>query len=217
MCGNCAGSAARWVPLRQERSSSYPEGGRLHAPDQLSVQRAGWARRVRRSVDSRQCPIEGPQDLAQALRTTKHWDFVAGAQIGNLEPEVGWSEWDVADAESRPTVIQDAVRAIRSIIMPFLARFTDRPRALNTLDDWPVPGLEIVPAIELALSYDDRPRAQSLLERFFVRHPDLRAEYHAKLEEDRHAGLPCHTGEGLAADLAKATIQYELTPVSAAA
>jgi len=162
--------------------------------------------------------------LSKGLKTWRrrfepqsNWDFVAGAQIGNLELEAGWSEWDVADPESRPAVIQDAVRAIRSIIMPFFARFTDRPRALNTLDDWPVPGLEIVPAIELALSYDDQPRAQSLLERFFVRHPDLRAEYHAKLEEYRHAGLPGHTGEGWAADLAKATIQYELAPVSAAA
>jgi uncharacterized protein DUF4304 len=147
----------------------------------------------------------------------RDWDFVAGGQIGNLDTETGWSEWDLADSESRLAVIQDAVGAIRSIIMPFFARFADRSSALNTLDAWPVPGLEIVPAIELALAYDERLRAQSLLERFFVRYSDLLAEYHAKLEEYRRAGLPSHTGEGWAADLAKATIQYELTPVSTAA
>src|SRR5436309_103058 len=145
------------------------------------------------------------------------WDFVAGGQIGNLEPDAGWSEWDVAVPDSRPAAIQDAVKAIRATIMPFFARFADRASALNTLDEWPVPGLEIVPAIELALSYNDRPRAQSLLERFFVRYPDLLAEYHAKLQEYRRAGLPNYKGDGWAADLVKATIEYDLAPVSAAA
>ena len=145
------------------------------------------------------------------------WDFVAGGQIGNLEPEPGWSEWNVADPKGRPAVIEDAVTGIRSTVLPFFARFADRSSALNTLDQWPVPGLAIVPSIELALSYGDRVRAQALLERFFVRYPDLLAEYHAKLDEYRRTGLPTYRDGGWAADLAKATIQYELAPVSAAA
>src|SRR5512143_161755 len=143
------------------------------------------------------------------------WDFVAGGQIGNLESEAGWSEWNVANPENRPSVIEDAVKGIRSIVFPFFARFADQTTALSTLDQWPVPGVEIVPAIELALSYNDRGRAQALLRRFFVQYPDLVAEYRARLDEYRRTGLPTFRSGGWAADLAKATIQYELAPAAA--
>jgi hypothetical protein len=142
-----------------------------------------------------------------------NWDFVAGGQVGNLETEPGWSEWNVADSASRSHVIEDAITAIKSIVCPFFARFKDRPSAVSALDHWPVPGLEILPAIELALSYGDPVRAQRLLQRFFAQHGDLLGDYRAKLHEYGRAGLPDYQGGGWAPELAKATIQYELTPV----
>jgi len=133
------------------------------------------------------------------------WDFVAGGQIGNLDPQPGWSEWNLADPQGRPAAIDDAIGTIRSTALPFFALFTDRSSALKTLDQWPKPGIEIVPAIELALSYDDRPRAQSLLKRFFDARQDLLPEYHAKLVEFRTSGLPPYRDTAYGAVLARAT------------
>lgn len=49
--------------------------------------------------------------------------FIAGGQIGNLLPEPTWMEWDFADDKARESEIEDAVAAIRRIILPFFAQF----------------------------------------------------------------------------------------------
>ena len=49
--------------------------------------------------------------------------FIAGGQIGNLLPEPTWMEWDFADESARDREIDDAVAAIRRIILPFFATF----------------------------------------------------------------------------------------------
>ena len=144
------------------------------------------------------------------------WDRVAGGQIGNLEPEPGWSEWNLADPETRSAAVNEAVGAIQRTILPFFALFVDRGAALTTLDTWPTPGVEPVPAIELALAYDDRARAQRLLQQFFHHHADLLPKYRTALLEFRSAGVPSYRPAGYAAELAKATIEYGLTPIAAA-
>jgi hypothetical protein len=52
--------------------------------------------------------------------------FIAGGQIGNLLPEATWMEWDFADEEARGSEINDAVAAIRRIVLPFFAPFENR-------------------------------------------------------------------------------------------
>ncbi|MFL6752334.1 MAG: hypothetical protein ACJ8FL_03795 [Sphingomicrobium sp.] len=52
--------------------------------------------------------------------------FIAGGQIGNLLPEATWMEWDFADEEARRSEINDAVAAIRRIVLPFFAPFENR-------------------------------------------------------------------------------------------
>jgi hypothetical protein len=52
-------------------------------------------------------------------------DFIAGGQIGNLLPEPAWMEWDFADESARDREIDDAVAAIRRIILPFFAALED--------------------------------------------------------------------------------------------
>jgi len=49
--------------------------------------------------------------------------FIAGGQIGNLLAEPTWMEWDFADEKTREREIQDAVAAIRRIILPFFAKY----------------------------------------------------------------------------------------------
>jgi len=50
-------------------------------------------------------------------------DWIGGGQIGNLLPEPTWMEWDFANDGSRETEIEDAVVAIRRIILPFFEQF----------------------------------------------------------------------------------------------
>jgi hypothetical protein len=52
--------------------------------------------------------------------------FIAGGQIGNLLPEATWMEWDFADEGTRGNEIDDAVAAIRRIVLPFFAPFENR-------------------------------------------------------------------------------------------
>jgi len=52
--------------------------------------------------------------------------FIDGGQIGNLLAEPTWMEWDFADESAREAEIDDAVAAIRRIILPFFAEFDNR-------------------------------------------------------------------------------------------
>jgi hypothetical protein len=53
-------------------------------------------------------------------------DFIEGGQIGNLLPQKTWMEWDFADERARQNEINDAVAAIRRIILPFFHQFECR-------------------------------------------------------------------------------------------
>jgi uncharacterized protein DUF4304 len=143
-------------------------------------------------------------------------DFVAGGQIGNLEAHPGWTEWNLAAPEARAETIDQAVQAIRAIALPFLDLFSTPAAALHALGTWPHPGIEIVPAIELATSYAASELAQSLLNRFFAIRPELLGEYHERLETFRVNGPPPYMGGGYASELAVATLRCGLVPPSAA-
>jgi hypothetical protein len=52
--------------------------------------------------------------------------FIDGGQIGNLVPQKTWMEWDFADKRARESEINDAVAAIKRIILPFFAQFENR-------------------------------------------------------------------------------------------
>ena len=52
--------------------------------------------------------------------------FIGGGQIGNLQAKPTWMEWDFADASTREGEIEDAVAAIRRIILPFFDQFENR-------------------------------------------------------------------------------------------
>jgi hypothetical protein len=53
-------------------------------------------------------------------------EFVDGGQIGDLLPQKTWMEWDFAGESARESEINDAVVAIRRIILPFFAQFENR-------------------------------------------------------------------------------------------
>jgi hypothetical protein len=53
-------------------------------------------------------------------------EFIDGGQIGNLLPQETWMEWNFADENAREREINDAVAAIKRIILPFFAQFDDR-------------------------------------------------------------------------------------------
>lgn len=53
-------------------------------------------------------------------------DFIDGGHIGGLNQQQTWMEWDFADEHTRENEINDAVAAIKRIILPFFAQFENR-------------------------------------------------------------------------------------------
>jgi hypothetical protein len=58
------------------------------------------------------------------------WPFqarpqIGGGQIGNLVKPHGWWSWEIADPATREERIDDAIRQIEGIILPFFTRLSD--------------------------------------------------------------------------------------------
>jgi hypothetical protein len=138
-------------------------------------------------------------------------DALAGGQIGNLESVPGWREWDLADAERRAAVLDDAVRTVRAVALPFFAQFADAAAALALLRERNLVGLEPVSAIQFALAYEAGDVARAVLQRFLRIRSDLRTQYEEHLADYSHSPVPPFWNMGYAKDLAKATVLYELS------
>ncbi len=71
----------------------------------------------------------------RAVHSPRQGDYFAGGQLGNLAG-LGWATWDLADVQTRSAVIDDVVRVLHSVALPFfdLVQNTDAliARALNS-------------------------------------------------------------------------------------
>lgn len=103
-------------------------------------------------------------------------DHVAGGMVHLLGTRYAMLQWELAAPRDRPATIQDAVDFLNQEVLPYFARFTDLPALIHRLATEALPGLELVPAVELALWAGDRQQAQAVLDRFLRERPDIAAE-----------------------------------------
>ncbi|WP_457311452.1 hypothetical protein [Sphingomonas sp. UYAg733] len=118
---------------------------------------------------------------------------ISGGQIGNLGPVPSWMEWDFADPVTRPAEIDDAVTAIRRIMLPFFDLFDDPAAAVDVLVHHPVCPQK--PLLEYAISILGKQAAEAALLSLLMAQPALRARFDAARAKFACAGLPQFSGD----------------------
>jgi hypothetical protein len=132
---------------------------------------------------------------------------VTGGQIGNLLAEPTWMEWDFAQQDTRQSEIDDAIGAVRRIILPFFALFDDPASAVELLIHrpalWPT---SLVQYANVAVS---REAAEAAGNAFLKCNPPIRERFDEALAKFKRSGLPAyHTDIG--SDLAAIAVANSL-------
>lgn len=134
-------------------------------------------------------------------------NIVTAGQIGNLLAEPTWMEWDFANEETRQSEIEDAIEAIRRIILPFFDLFDDPPSAVQLLVQRP--GLlpsSLVRYARLALGHEVTERAGNT---FLMCYPLIRERFDEALAQFKRNGLPAYCAD-IGSDLAAIAIANDL-------
>lgn len=132
---------------------------------------------------------------------------VTGGQIGNLLAESLWMEWDFANEDTRQREIDDAIGAIRRIILPFFALFDDPPSAVELLINRPAlcPS-SLIQYAKVAVGHEV---AEAAGNTFLNCNPPIRERFEEALAKFKRNGLPAyHTDIG--SDLAAIAIANDL-------
>jgi hypothetical protein len=132
-------------------------------------------------------------------------DHVAGGQLGNLQSNHCWLDWDLADATKRDEVVRDAICAIEDLALPYFARFEDLPSLFKLLVNEDLPAMDIEDVIQFLICFADPSTARSATANFLKRRPDLISEYRRDFERYVERGLGSRHPSGYADQLAFAS------------
>ena len=104
-------------------------------------------------------------------------DFVAGGQLGNLQTDHSWLEWDLAEPRKREETIRDASKAIEDLGLSYFAKFEHLPSLFQLLAKEEMPGMTIDHVVNFLMCFADQKTAQSAAANFLKRRPDLLFQY----------------------------------------
>jgi hypothetical protein len=113
----------------------------------------------------------------------------AGGQIGNLRAPVAWMEWDFADPASREATVRDLISAIRQIVLPFFAKFSDPASVMEAFNKEQAL-LAPTEAIEYAQAHFGRDAANQVVKMILAKDPALIEPFRTAVELYRREGLP---------------------------
>ena len=133
------------------------------------------------------------------------FNYVAGGQLGNLQANHCWLDWDLADATRRDEVIQDAIRAIEDLAFPYFAKFEDLPSLFELLVNEDLPAMDIDRVLEFLMCFADQSTARLAAQNFLKRRPDLVGAYRRDCERYAECGLDSQRPSGYAQLLAFAS------------
>ncbi len=105
-----------------------------------------------------------------------------------IDRENSYFEWDLADKEMRPKVIEDAIEYIRSKVIPFFSMFKDPKVALNVLEKTDIPSMEIADAVEFTLCFGSKEQAETILKRYLKENINFIPDIKKFLEDFRLNG-----------------------------
>lgn len=135
-------------------------------------------------------------------------DYVAGGQVGNLQADHDWLEWELAKRRKREERIRDAIKTIENLALPYFARFEDVPALIAMLVKEDMPSMAIDVVIEFLMCFADQPTARLAAANFLANRPELHdeyKEYYARCSKDGGDSL---RGKGYAGQLALASHAY---------
>lgn len=121
-------------------------------------------------------------------------EIFAGGQIGNLQANPCWLDWELADAGSRDEVIRDVIGTIEELAFRYFARFEDLPSLFELLAHEDLPAMTMDRVVEFLMCFADPSRARLAAANFLKRRPDLvrayRRDYGRYAERGLDSGHP---------------------------
>lgn len=130
-------------------------------------------------------------------------DVVAAGQIGNLQPQPCWLEWELADPVRRDDALRDVIGTIEAVAFPYFARFEHLPGVVQALAAGSMPGIGfcIAGVIEFLMCFADARLARNAGVAFLCGHPKLIPGYRRAFQRYAERGLSWRSASGTA-DLA---------------
>jgi hypothetical protein len=135
-------------------------------------------------------------------------NLVAGGQIGNLEDNAHWYDWNLADPFQRQSVIDEAIGKIESIALPYFARFERLDSLSIELQETDIPSMSIERVIEFLMCFADHGAARNAASKFLSRNPNLVTNYERDLDGYIEHGLKHKRPSGYAGHLAFASVLF---------
>jgi hypothetical protein len=136
-------------------------------------------------------------------------DYVAGGQVGNLQTDHSWLEWNLANRRKRDKTIHDAVKVIEDLALTYFARFEDLPSLFRLLVKEEMPSMEIDRVIEFLMCFADQPTARLAAAKFLKKRRDLLQEYQQSYQRYVKDGLGSKRPSGYAEQLAFASHAFK--------
>lgn len=106
---------------------------------------------------------------------------IAGGMVHRLGNDFALVEWELANPADRADTIEDAIAFVRDVVLPYFAQFESPDRLIESLGKSPIPALDLGPSVEFALCFGDAGQAQSVLNQFVQRRPELAAAIEAAM------------------------------------
>ncbi len=133
------------------------------------------------------------------------FNYVAGGQIGNLQEDHRWLDWELADPHTRDETIRDALRAIEELAFPYFAKFENLPALFELLIAKDLPAMTIDRVVEFLMCFADQPTARLAAANFLRRKLDLVRPYQRDYARYAESGLDAGHPSGYAKQLAYAS------------
>jgi hypothetical protein len=144
-------------------------------------------------------------------------DHVAGGQIGNLQANHCWLDWELAEPINRDEAIRDAIKAIEELAFPYFAKFEELPPLFELLVKDDLPEMDIDRVVEFLMCFADQPTARLAAANFLKRRPDLLRAYRRDFERYTERGLDSDHPSGYAKKLAFASHVFRFGDLTAEA
>jgi hypothetical protein len=142
-------------------------------------------------------------------------DYVAGGQIGNLQTNHCWIDWELADPAKRDEVISDASRAIEELAFPYFAKFEDLPSLFKLVVNEDLPAMTIDRVVEFLMCFADQATARLAAASFLKRRPDLVPGYRRDFKRYAQCELNTQRLSGYTETLAFASHAFQFGDLTA--
>ena len=136
-------------------------------------------------------------------------DYIAGGQIGNLQVNHCWLDWELVDVTNRDELVRDAIGAIEELALPYFAKFEDLPSLFKLLVNEDLPAMSIDRVVEFLMRFADQSTARLAASSFLKRRPDLIGAFRRDFERYAASGLDSQHPSGYAQQLAFASYAFK--------